>query len=779
MSSSYSSRPRTPPGPPPSSSSHRKSRDKNSSSGGRSHRARDSSSGRASSSSGSKMPPPQTGGIYSYSSAPEKLHKSSYPLSSPKSSASYASDKYIKSNAVRKSSEKVSSSDKYSVSKSDPYMADSKPRILSSTSSYVSDHYLGKEVYPPSRYPPESKGVPIYPEKFRSASDNYSDGNYSSVNNKKYYDSYDSYGGKTSHYPKMDGDPYYSGGSRSGYGAYGAYDEPAGAGGGYGGDKMGGGGGGRLRAAYPEDERKSYRDYSPPPIRSTRSPLGNRSGTRYNDYGHFSPPPQTSERLNRYVIGDSVVYGDKEYYPNLRPPSPRGRPPSPPTQPMGRIYSRYSDNSPRRSYSNSISGRSPLSGVPRTPPYRSPSPLTRRPPSPARRPPSPPSRRPPSPDNSYLRAPPRSSQDASYERSRVKDSYKSTSKNRVSSSSPRRMLPREPTHTDRHHSDGGKSLKEKESKRELDKRSRDRDRNNKHIPTSSPAFRNSSVPRKKDSQVAISQSKDRVDIRNNKRARPPVIRNGREESSRDRKDDTSRERDKPRRIEDRLGPNPNSVGNHRRSPVRGRVARRANSPTRDKKRGRRPDDLRLWIESRKNESGSKRPLSPNRSRLPAAKRLGRAGDRNAQPGNKRARIDPKKRLGNKGRRKGLLMNRRNKILKKYGKLNAAKRGARGDGGGYAKNKDNKDDGNRGKIGSSGSNRRFVHKPPTRNISRVNLLPVKPRVLKKPVQKLLQDPKENEKRKSEERQSSHTAKEFSPSIKEDKQSNSNREVATEK
>ena len=84
----------------------------------------------------------------------------------------------------------------------------------------------------------------------------------------------------------------------------------------------------------------------------------------------------------------------------------------------------------------------------------------------------------------------------------------------------------------------------------------------------------------------------------------------------------------------------------------------------------------------------------------------------------------------------------------YGKLNAAKRGGRGDfGGGNARRKD-REDGNRSKNGSSGSNRRIVSKPPTKHISKVNLLPVKPRVLKKPTQKLLKDPKENEKIKSE-------------------------------
>lgn len=787
------SRPRTPPGPPPpSSSSHRKSTHKNSSS--RSHGAPSTSSSGPTSSRGpgSKMPPPRTGSdLYTFSSQPGNLRKSSYPLgSSNSSSAPRESEKHSKSSTVRKSSGKISGSDKYTLGKSDPYLEDYKPKLVGSTASYVSDPYLEKDIYTTSRYPTESKGIRSYPDKFGSVSDPYNDVNYSSVSKAKYYDPYSSYSGGTSHYPHLDNaGPYYSVGSSSGYGGYGApYDEPVRgpAPGSYGGDKMrggGGGGGGRmLRAQYPEDEPRNYRDYSPPPIRSARSPLSSRGGSGYNDYGHFSPPPETSDRLSRYVIGDSVVYGDKEYCPDLGGQASQGgrRPPSPPPHPLPRTYSRYADNSPRRGYGSAIKGRSPLSGVPHTPPYRSLSPLNRRPPSPSRRPPSPPSRRPLSPDSSYMRAPLRSSQVVSHEpRSRVKDSFKSRSKNPIPSSSLPRTPPREPAHTDRHRSDG-KLPKEKERKRELDKRSRSRDGNNKHTRSSSSQGdrnSNSSIPRQKDSQVDIPVSKNRVDSRDVKRARPPIMRNGREGSSRDRKDDINREKDKPRRIEDRLGPTPNSVGNPRRTPVKGRVTRRPNSPTRDKKRGsfvnRRPDDLRLWIESRKNEVGSKRPQSPNRSRLPAAKRLGRAGDRNAQPGNRRPRIDPKKRLGNKARRKGLLNTRRNKILKKYGKLNAAKRGGKGDGN--VKNRDYKDEGYKGKNGSSGSNRRVINKPAPKHISRVNLLPVKPRVLKKPLQKLLQDPKENDNRKYEDQQSSKATKEFTP--KEEKPSIANTDVST--
>lgn len=276
MSSSMRSRPRTPPGPPPpssSSSGHRKSTHKNSRS--RTHGAPSaSSSGPTSSrSSGAKMPPPRTASdLYTYSTQPGKLQKSSYPLSSSKSSASRESEKYSKTSTVRKSSGKISGSEKYSLSKSDPYLEDYKPKIVSSTTSYVSDPYLEKDLYATSRYPTESKGIRSYPDKFRSVPDPYNDVNYSNVSKPKYYDPYSSYSGGTSHYPHLDSSgPYYSGGSNSGYGGYGApYNEPVGpAQGNYGGDKMGGGSR-MLRPQYPEGEPRNYRDYTSQPIRSAR-----------------------------------------------------------------------------------------------------------------------------------------------------------------------------------------------------------------------------------------------------------------------------------------------------------------------------------------------------------------------------------------------------------------------------------------------------------------------------------------------------------------------------
>ncbi|ROT83963.1 hypothetical protein C7M84_022852 [Penaeus vannamei] len=484
------------------------------------------------------------------------------------------------------------------------------------------------------------------------------------------------------------GDSSYGGDKHRGGGSY-ASDKAAGGSSLSYDHKIGGGTRSRL---YPEEDRQLYRDYSP--IRTLRSPLSGGVGGSYDGYDRYSPPPRSPDRqyLDRYVIGDSVVYGPPGQYPrNLGQVSPHGRPPTPPSpQPVSsREYSRYSTTSPRRYWSGGRrSPPLPSTGQSR---YRSLSPLPST--TPPRRPPSPPARRPPSPIVlifPHIVGAEKEAMTAQKTDMRVKEEFQV-----------QREVPLERA---------DHCLIEEEVKE-------------------------------------AEQAKERGEKNQKEGAR--------QELSKDRRRESSRERDRSRRIEDRLGPSPAST---RRSPVlRARVSRRATSP-RDKKRSRRPDDLRLWIESRKSE-GSKRPLSPSRSRL-LAKRPARSSERSSVV--KRSRLgDPKKRLGGGKARRRPLPIKKNRILKKYRRL-TAKRGPRSAPGGSKttnrSNKDsssnradgeNNDEGDEGetgnsKPGSTATIRRVIKKP--KNVSHVNRLALKPRVIRKPAQKLLRDPKEADKEK---------------------------------
>ncbi|XP_042221943.1 RNA-binding motif protein, X chromosome-like [Homarus americanus] len=426
MSERYSSRPRTPPGPPPTQGPRKPS-----------------TRGPSTSATPSKAVPSKSYEDRPYDKYDKPYTKPSYPSSKP-----YSDDKY-KSAPVRKISDKVPNS-KF-MGKSDVYGSDLyKTRDV----GYSGDRYGEKDVYV-SSYPEKGRYTEKYP-----ASAPYSD----KFPGKKFADEYDAYPEKTSRYPRHENDAYYSGvvGSYDAYNSYDAYgsdrhvaggygvekhavglgvygDKYGGRGGmgaygekpgglSYGGDKLGRGGGsysvdkhggggsayprdklsslgydakpGTRTRIYPEDERRQYRDYTPP--RTGRSPLRGIAGS-YGDYDRYCPPPRSPERqyLDRYVIGDSVVYGPPGHYPrDLGPTSPHARPPSPPSpQPlMSRNYPRYTATSPRRYTSNSR--RSPALQPPISTQYRSPSP-PRRVTSPGA--PSPPSRRPPSPRSPYLR----------------------------------------------------------------------------------------------------------------------------------------------------------------------------------------------------------------------------------------------------------------------------------------------------------------------------------------------------------------------------------------
>ncbi|KAK7073700.1 hypothetical protein SK128_027906, partial [Halocaridina rubra] len=443
-----------------------------------------------------------------------------------------------------------------------------------------------------------------------------------------------------------------------------------------------------------------------------------------------------------YVIGDSVVYGPPGQYPgNLRhsSSSPSHRPPSPPSPPAilsSRGYSRYSATSPKR-YS---SGRRSLS--PSSSSYQN---LT----SVGRRPPSPPSRRPPSPDSLYSRG-----RDRSFETTRSKDSRYS---NRVSGSrsplrDPKSVTDRTRGIDDRNRSAGERRVtaREKSSALESNKRGHMVDQ------LRSANYRSSSDGRNYSRAGYAGGSQSRKDDRNqhlssNRNAR----RDSRSEGGR---------RDQSRRLEDRLGLNPGS-GNRRSPAPRSRMGRNAASPRdQNNKKTRRPDDLRLWIESRKNDG--KKGMSHGRGQQ-LGKVMGRSGgDRNKMV--KRPRLgDPKRRLGKAkrigggggggGGSSGGPM-RRNKILNKYRRL-TAKRGMRSggrDGGGLGRknNRSNRDknskrsegvedegkDDESAKPGSTASIRRVILKP--KKISQVNNLEIKPRIMGKPVKKLLKDPKED-------------------------------------
>lgn len=781
MSERYS-RPRTPPGPPPAQGSRKLS-----------------SRGPSSSATPSKSVPPK-----SYEERPyDKYNKSYTKPSSYPSSKPYANDKY-KSATVRKVSDKVASS-KF-MGKSDVYASDIyKSRDI----GYSSDRFSEKDNVYVSSYPEKGRYTEKYPtgapytdkfsgKKFADDFDTYPEkasryprhenayysGSVSSYSAYTSYDAYNSYGGDRHGAGSYSADKHGIGvgsygnkyGGRGGMVGYGG--EKLG-GPGYGGDKLGRGGGsyggekhsgggstyprdklntlvydgkpGTRPRIYPEDDRRPYQEYA---TQSTgRSPLRGTSGS-YGDYDRYSTAQRSPERqyLDRYVIGDSVVYGPPGQYPrDLRPTSPHARPPSPPSpQPLvTRSYPSYTSTSPRRYASNSK--RSPTLQATVSRQYRSPSPL-RRVTSP-RRPPSPPSRRPPSPRSPYLRGQ-RSSRERSFEGTRSKERYSS----KASISGTARSLSRDNRSVaNRRGNDRSKGDrdKRKESDRRLGSRERTHDTESAKRLRSGEReseYRNSDVRNwgKDGNHSSSSQTLPKNRPRDERHLRSPIGRSARGDGSRERRREGSRDKDKNRRIEDRLGPSPVTQTTRRSPLARPRVPRRPVSP-RDKKRSRRPDDLRLWIESRKSE-GSKRPLSPGRSRL-LARRTARSSDRSTLV--KRSRLgDPKKRLGGYKARRRALPLKRNKILKKYQRL-TVKRGPRsggGTGGGRAGNRSNKDSGGSraevkdegggdetSKPGSTGTIRRVIKMPTY--VSMVNRLALKPRVIRKPAQKLLRDPKE--------------------------------------
>ncbi|KAG0711253.1 hypothetical protein GWK47_021001 [Chionoecetes opilio] len=271
------------------------------------------------------------------------------------------------------------------------------------------------------------------------------------------------------------------------------------------------------------------------------------------------------------------------------------------------------------------------------------------------------------------------------------------------------------------------------------------------------------------------------------RTPPPTSRSSvrSADMARDRRREDSRERDKSRRIEDRLGPSPSQPA--RRSPaLRPRAARRPASP-RDKRTTRRHPDLRLWIESRKSEGG-KQLLAPNTRSRPVVKRVARSSERSIVT--KRTRLgDPKRRLGGYKTRRRALPLKRNKILKKYQRL-TAKRGTNKASSSSARLSNRENGGSRrdrvdegreasGVVdgprlpGSSATIRRVIKKPKV--LSLVNRMVLKPRVIRKPAQKLLKDPKEDIKSKDKtQSDSQHSTRDSRRS--DEKQSTSSSSVA---
>lgn len=841
MSSRYS-RPHTPPGPPPSQGSRKSSGRKLSTS-----------------SSVTSKAPPSRSYDHHFDKPYSKSSSSSYPPPKAYSNDKYksASLRKVGSDKVPNSSG-GSGGGKYS-SKGDAYSSESSSREYKVTRevNYPSgDRYGSKEPHHPhqslymgSSYPGEKTR---YPDKYLSGSPPppapYGDSKYSS---KKYADDYDPYPpekstgryASASSSTRHEGSAYYSSGSLgpyspyNSYSSYGAYGSTYGSRGGTGGygasdklaplsyesdklasssyssldklsqvplhsrDKLSSGGysdtklGSRSRL-YPEDDRRPYRDYTPPPTCSTRSPVRGLSSNSYSNFGHYSPPSRSPQRqlLNRYVIGDSVVYGPPGHYPrDLRSSSPRGRPPSPPSpQPlMPRSYSRY-PASPRR-YPSTSSRRSPPASSSQ---YRSPSPSARRVASP-HRPPSPPPRRPPSPCSPQLRTSYRGSQEHSYERARSKDRY-------VRKAS----AVRSPARDSRGATIGRSELnsrgdrdKRKEPERRLTgsrekthdgdpaKRARAGERNAEYHHSTSRGWSSKDTSTAATSNHLSSSHKDR-----RPRSPPPAARSSLRggDLPRDRRREESRERDKSRRIEDRLGPSPSQTT--RRSPaLRSRAPRRAASPRDKRSSSRRHPDLRLWIESRKSEGG-KRLGSPSRSR-PVTKRVARSSERSTV--SKRTRLgDPKKRLGGYKARRRALPIKRNKILKKYQRL-TAKRGARvgGSSGKLNSQSSRENGGTRGDRGDEGSKgredggggggegsrlpgstatiRRVIKKPKV--LSLVNRMVLKPRVIRKPTQKLLKDPKEET--KSKDKTQSESNQKESSSKADDKQTTSSSTAGT--
>ncbi|KAG0711254.1 hypothetical protein GWK47_021002 [Chionoecetes opilio] len=295
-------------------------------------------------------------------------------------------------------------SDAYSSEGSREYKATREVHYPSGDRYSNKDPHLHPHPYLGS-YPGEK---PRYSDKYLAGSSpppTYGDTKYAG---KKYADDYDPYptekssarystssslrhdGGAGAYYSSGSLAPYSPFGSYSAYGAYGSTYGGRGGAGSYGAsdklryesdkltpsgyssldklnqvplhprDKLSSGGysdaklGPRSRL-YPEDSRRPYRDYTPPPAcSSSRSPMRGVSNTAYGTYGHYSPPPRSPHQqyLNRYVIGDSVVYGPPGHYPrDLSSSSPRIRPPSPPSpQPLiPRNFSRY-PASPRRKH---------------------------------------------------------------------------------------------------------------------------------------------------------------------------------------------------------------------------------------------------------------------------------------------------------------------------------------------------------------------------------------------------------------------------------------------
>lgn len=765
-------RPRTPPGPPPSSNSRKSS--------GR---------GPASSSASSKSLPPKSYSDRSF----EKYDKTYNKSSGYQSSKDYPDEKY----KGGKLNDKVAGS-KY-VSKS-VYIDDN--------FKVGSSHYLSSQRYGESKdgYPAKYSDKGRYGSDDKYAMTSSAASSATSQYGGKKYDDYSSYPDKTSRYPKQDSGSSYYGSSYDNYGSYDGYgadrhrssggyggdhvgvgpmsfsggsrlgggygaDKISGGNLGYGGDKLsrgggsnyggekhgrGGGGsgyggekhgtsnlgygdaksgvaGGRSRL-YGDDDRRVYRNsYSP--SRTARSDVRSYGGT-YDDYSYGSSSSTRStekQYLDRYVIGDSVVYGPPGQYPrNLQSSSSPGRrPPSPPSPPLlsRNSYSRYSTTSPRR-YS---SGRRSL--TPTASAYRSLSPSSRRPPSP-------PSRRPPSPDSLYSRG-----RDRSYDSGRSKDGRYS------SKAATSRSPVRDSTRSVSDRRDDGRLRVDDRNRRDTDKRLGSREKD---------SLDSNKRPRLGDHRNVDYHStsstrgwgKDGYGQRDDRNQHNSPTRNPR----RDSRTDGGSNRDRGgRRLEDRLSINPPS-GSRRSPAARPRMGRNAASP-RDgnNKKPRRPDDLRLWIESRKNEGG-KKGTSQGHGRPVGKGAAARSGDRSKL---KRPRLgDPKRRLGgNKARRTGGPL-RRNKILKKYRRL-AAKRGMRSgagsgagsrnsnrsnrEGGGNRRGEggegDNTEDAENNKPGSTASIHRVIKKPS--RVSLENDLEIRPRVMGKRTKKLLKDPKEEE------------------------------------
>ncbi|KAK3872622.1 hypothetical protein Pcinc_022296 [Petrolisthes cinctipes] len=491
---------------------------------------------------------------------------------------------------------------------------------------------------------------------------------------------------------------------------------------------------------------------------------------------------KTKPKLDRYVIGDSVVYGSPGHYPHdLNSTSPRHRPPSPPSpQPLLPSFSRYPPASPR-GYSST--GRRSPSSQQTSSKYPSLS-LSRRATSPSpRRPPSPPNRRPPSPKTSYARGQSRSgrsSREQADNRDRSKDRYSSKSTaSRGGSPTRDRGVTNRSSDRSRGEQDKRKELvrrggSSRERSQDMESSRRGRRGSGEHHTTTD--YHNNSSTRSwgKDTNHHHSSSsghqRDRQRGEERRLYHSPQGSSARGEMVRERRREDSRgdgEQRNCRRLEDRLGPSPSQTT--RSSVSLHRLSRRPASP-RDK-RSRRPDDLRLWIESRKSEGGKSLLGSPSMRSRPGLKRVGARSSEQQSSLSRRTRLgDPKKRLGGyKGRRRALPV-KRNKILKKYQRL-TVKRGARSGG-----RKINKDSSGRGggdddskatndKPGSTATIRRVIKKP--KNVSHVNRLALKPRVIRKPTQKLLKDPKEVETREENSKELSALAVKEETSESDDK------------